>query len=215
MTDIEQCEIHERAKCAGLKGWLYRELEPDIGRPLSWSNRFLVVLVLSSFLALALETEPTISGVALRALHLFNWVVVIIFLIEYSLRFWVAGLDPRYAGFRGRIRYATTIFALADLAAFLPELLLLIFAGQTANGQSVAILKALRLFRLLKLARYIPAFGLLARALEKARGQLLTTFFVAFALVYISAIALFYIEGPGSPKPSARSRAPSGGPSQR
>ncbi len=185
-----------------LRARLYHSLEPsasDTGR-LSTINRILVILVLCSFVLLALETEPGLGEDAQSVFRVFNILLVIIFALEYGMRLWAVGEDPRYRGLPGRLRYAVSFYAIADLAAFLPELLLLLFAGDTIDARTVALLKAFRLFRLFKLARYVPAFDLLGEALKRAGGQLLTSLLLALALVYVSAIALYLIEGQQQPE---------------
>ncbi|MAK59857.1 MAG: cation transporter [Ponticaulis sp.] len=162
---------------------------------LSWINRALVFLVLLSLIMLALETEQTISDQAHDVLRALNVVVVSVFAVEYVLRFWAAGENEKYRGVKGHIRYAFSFYAIADLLAFLPELLIMMFAADHISPQMLAILKAFRLFRLFKLARYIPAFNLLRDAMRKAGSQLLISLFLALALVYVSAIALYLIEG--------------------
>lgn len=185
-----------------LRARLYNALEPkssDRDR-LSTINRVLVVLVLSSFVLLALETEDTLRAEFAAVFESINLLLVIIFAIEYGCRLWAAGEDPKYRGFRGRLRYAFSFYAIADLAAFLPELIIMIVVGDQIDRELLAVLKAFRLFRLFKLARYVPAFDLLGEAMKKARSQLLTSFFLAMALVYVSAIALYLIEGENNPE---------------
>ena len=82
----------------------------------------------------------------------------------------------------------------------MPELILMIFAGDNIDPRTLAVLKAFRLFRLFKLARYVPAFDLLGEALKRAGSQLLTSLLLALALVYISAILLYLLEGPIQPE---------------
>ena len=164
---------------------------------LSVFNLFIVVLVLLSFLALALETEPTIGPEWRRAITLFNLAIIIIFAVEYMLRLWVAGEDPHYRGVRGRIRYIFSGYAMADLVAFLPELIWIAFAPEDASDQTVMVLRVLRLARLAKISRFIPAFDVLGAAVRRAGQQLLTTLAMALALVYVSAVLLYFIEGVG------------------
>lgn len=185
-----------------LRARLYRALEPKSTDQdkLSTINRVLVFLVLSSFVLLAMETEPTVGTDGQHILRILNVTLVAIFAIEYVVRLWAAGEDPRFAGVKGRIRYAFSFYAIADLAAFLPELILMLFAGDHIDPRILAVLKAFRLFRLFKLARYVPAFDLLGEAMKKAGSQLLTSFFLAMALVYVSAIALYLIEGHRQPE---------------
>ncbi|MFC6197910.1 ion transporter [Ponticaulis profundi] len=181
---------------------LYRAFEPgqnDRDR-LSTVNRLLVALVLLSFILLALETEPALGKQGIQIIRWINTFVVIVFAVEYAVRLWIAPENPKYRGKSGRFRYACSFYAIADLAAFLPELLLMVFLTDQVDPRMLAILKAFRLFRLFKLARYVPAFDLLGEALRKAGGQLLTSLLLALALVYISAIALYLIEGEIQPE---------------
>ena len=186
----------------GLRARLYCEMEPSARdkRGLSPINFVLVVLVLVSLVSFALETEPGISDELYQGIQVFNWFILIVFAIEYVVRVWVAGEDEEFRGIGGRLKYMFTPYAVADLIAFLPELVFLLIVGPTTSERSIAALKALRLFRLLKLARFVPAFGLLGAALKRAGTQLLTSLALAMALVYVSAMLLFFIEGPGQPE---------------
>jgi voltage-gated potassium channel len=179
---------------------VYRWLEPDERpRGLSLVSLVLVALVLVSFVTLALETETDRADSGLpawvgAAVFQINNLIVILFALEYVARLWAVGEDPRYRGLGGRLRYVFTPLALADLAAFLPELVLTLFFPH-ATGSVLAALRALRLFRLFKLARYVPAFGIVGAALKRAGPPLLAALAVAAAQVYVAALILYFIEG--------------------
>ena len=183
----------------GLRNKLYGELEPNAraASGLSRLNMLIIALVLISFLALALETEETIGPAWRTGIDYLNLAIVSIFAFEYLARLWVAGEDPRYKGVRGRLRYMMTPYAIADLIAFLPELLWIILTPAGVGDDVLIILRVLRLARLVKLARFIPAFDVLGATVQRAGTQLLTTLAMALALVYISAVALYFIEGIG------------------
>jgi voltage-gated potassium channel len=190
---------HQIAVRMGLRNRLYAEMEPAArGRPgLSRTNILIVGLVLASFLVFALETEPDIPADVAAWISAINIAILVAFGIEYVVRLWVIGEDPRYRGLLGRLRYMFTPFALADLAAFLPELLWLAFAHPGANDQTLMFLRVIRLVRLIKIARFIPAFEVLGAAMRRAGMQLVTALALALALVYVSAVALYFIEGVG------------------
>ena len=187
----------------GLRHRLYGQLEPEAtGKSgLSALNILIIGLVLLSFLALALETEETIGPMWRTAIDYVNIAIVSIFAIEYLARLWVAGEDPKYRGIGGRLKYMTTSYAIADLIAFLPELLWILLTPAGVGDEVLIILRALRLARLVKLARFVPAFDVLGATVERAGTQLLTTLAMALALVYVSAVALYFLEGVG---PNAR-----------
>lgn len=188
--------VHQIAVQQGLRHKLYLELVPEARKSgISRVNWLIITLVLMSFLSLALETEPTLTerpGWQL-AFDIFNVFVVTVFAIEYVTRVYISGLRPEYAGLRGRIRYMTRFYSIADLLAFLPEMIVLIMGG----GVPLIALRVFRLFRLIKLARFVPAFDVLGAAVQRAGSQLLTTLAMALALVYVSAVALYFIEGIG------------------
>ncbi len=183
----------------GLRHKLYLQMEPNAREKtgLSPFNTFIVVLVLLSFLALALETESTMSDGWMQAIAIFNVVIIVVFAIEYLMRLWAAGESPEYRGIGGRIRYIFTPYAIADLVAFLPELLWILMAPDDSSQQIVMALRVMRLARLVKIARFIPAFDVLGATVRRSGTQLLTTLAMALALVYVSAVALYFIEGVG------------------
>lgn len=180
----------------GLRYRLYQEIVPEARlRGISATNLIVVALVLLSFLFLALETEPTLNSQPgwQQVFHVFNIFVVAAFAVEYVLRVVVAGLDPEFAGIGGRLKYMTRFYSVADLLAFLPELIVMALG----LGVPLIALRVLRLFRLIKIARFVPAFDIFGRAVQRAGTQLLTALMMALMLVYISAVALYFIEGVG------------------
>ncbi|MEL6859637.1 MAG: ion transporter [Pseudomonadota bacterium] len=183
----------------GLRSKLYSQLEPDArdATGLSLLNSFIIALVLISFLALALETEETIGPAWRQGIDYLNLAIVAIFAVEYAVRLWVAGEDPRYKGVGGRLKYIMTPYALTDLIAFLPELLWIVFTPAGVGDEVLIVLRVLRLARLVKLARFVPAFDVLGATVARAGTQLLTTLAMALALVYVSAVALYFVEGVG------------------
>ncbi|MBY9065589.1 ion transporter [Hyphomonas sp. WL0036] len=179
-----------------LKRRLYLALAPEARRNgLSLTNAFIVGLVIISFLFLALETEPTLQAIPRwqQAFGIFNVAVIIIFAIEYAARVWCAGIDPQFRGLRGRLRYMGQFYSIADLLAFLPEFVLMLIGA----GNSLLVLRVLRLARLVKIARFIPAFEALGAAVRRASSLLLTSLALAVTLVYVSAVLLYFVEGVG------------------
>ena len=101
----------------GMRSVFYRNLEPSAREHgISAINFAIVLLVLASFLTFSLETEPAISRDLRLTLSGFNILIVSVFAIEYVIRVWIAGENPEYRGWRGRLKYMFSPFALADLA---------------------------------------------------------------------------------------------------
>jgi voltage-gated potassium channel len=179
-----------------LRAKVYQELAPEArSTGISLTNWLIIGLVLLSFLFLALETEPALNGDPAwrRVFDIFNVGVVSIFALEFITRLWAMGEDPKFAGAGGRLKYMMQFHSITDLLAFLPELIVMI----TGAGIPLIALRVLRLFRLIKIARFVPAFDVFAAALNRAGSQLLTALGLALMLVYLAAVLLYFIEGVG------------------
>jgi voltage-gated potassium channel len=181
---------------------LFAWLEPPRDRPLNLAGWAIIALVILSLFAMALETEASRQDTLLPSdvagwVSLFNVAVVLIFAAEYVARLWAAPEDPQWRGrtaSAARLAHARQPLALTDLAAFLPELLALLFLRDIDHAW-LAALRALRLFRLFKLVRYVPAFAIVGRVLKRASAPLLAALAVAATQIYVAALILYLIEG--------------------
>lgn len=193
-----------KRKHATAKAYAHDWLEPDTPGGLNFFAGLIITLVLISLASLALETEAVRSDTSLAPWVLpvtnwINWVIVILFAIEFGLRFWSEGENPRHAGVMGRLRFLAQPITLADVLAFLPELIVMIFLPHAAGGW-LAALRALRLFRMFKLARYVPAFAIVGAAVQRAWAPLMAALAVAGAQLYVAAMLLYFIEGQTKPE---------------
>lgn len=193
-----------RRKHATLKAYIHDWLEPDEGGGFNFFTVAVVSLVLISLASLALETEASRPDTPLEpvwndVVGVINTIVVWAFALEFALRFWSEGQNPAHSGIKGRLKFLATPLAIADVLAFLPELLAMLFLPHAA-GPWLMALRALRLFRLFKLARYVPAFGIVGAAVKRAGPPLLASLAVAAAQVYVAALMLYLIEGETKPQ---------------
>ncbi len=186
------------------KAYAHDWLEPDTPGGLNFFSGLIITLVLVSLASLALETEAARADTPMPAWLLpttqwVNVVIVVLFAIEFALRFWSEGENPRHAGLAGRLRFLAQPITIADVLAFLPELIVMLFVPHLAGGW-LAALRALRLFRLFKLARYVPAFAIVGAAVARAWAPLMAALAVAGAQLYVAAMLLFFIEGESKPE---------------
>jgi voltage-gated potassium channel len=178
-----------------LRARLHRQLDPDQREQgISPLNLLIVVLVVLSLLAMGLETEHTLPSELRAGLRAFNVSVLAIFALEYILRLWAAGEQEHFSGLGGRLRWMTRPFPMADLLAFGPELLVLLLIPPDQAG-AYAAFKLFRFLRLVKLARFVPAFGVFSSVMRRSWPQLLIALAIAVGLIYVSAVLLYYIEG--------------------
>jgi voltage-gated potassium channel len=164
---------------------------------LSWTNRVVIGLITAASLTAVLETEPVIRAAAPAGLFIgLEAFFVIAFSVEYLLRLAAVGVEPRYAGITGRLRYMVSFWAIVDLLAILPSLLLL-------GGQESFLLRLARLLRLLRIARlgrFTAALDDLVEALRGRRYELLISVAAAGFLLLVSASILYVLEAEAQPQ---------------
>lgn len=187
----------------GLRRFVDRQLTIDSwDRPgLSPTNWVLIVLIFASVVLFTLETEPALAGDWADALNSANLLILCVFGVEFLLRLWSAGETRGITGVRERSRYAGRFWLTVDFLAFAPELFLVaLMAAGIEIPFSVEGLKAIRLMRLLKLARFVPAAQMLVDVIESVWRQLLISFFLSVTSVYFAAVAIYYAEGSVNPE---------------
>jgi voltage-gated potassium channel len=145
----------------------------------------LLVLIILSVVAVMLESTNSIAvryGQWLRAIE---WVVTILFTIEYLLRLYCVGKPASYA---------RSFFGIVDLLAILPTYLSLIIPG----AQSLLVIRALRLlrvFRVLKLAHFVGEARELRAALRASARKIIVFLGAVLTIVVIVGSMMYLIEG--------------------
>lgn len=132
-----------------------------------------------------LESIPSISAELRSALYFVEWVITILFTLEYVLRLYVS-LRP--------LRYARSFFGVVDLLAILPTYLDLLLPGAHYLAL-LRVLRVLRIFRVLKLAKYIGEANVLMHALRSSARKISIFIFTVMVLVLILGSLMYLIEG--------------------
>jgi len=156
---------------------------------------FIIVgLILISAFQVVLDSIPG----ALRFSRLFqvaNLTCTTVFTLELILRVWTADLlDDRFVGFKGRIAYLLTPYAVIDVVAVIPALV-----GIFLPGTSWSSLKVLRILRLLKLARFLKSFNFIIEATRKKKSELSISMQILLLLTFILSVLLFQVENAAQP----------------
>ena len=119
-----------------------------------------------------------------------------VFLTEYVLRVWSITAKPEYAHpVKGRLRFATTPFAIIDLLAIAPAF----FPGQFL-GADLRLLRVLRMLRLLKLTKYSDSFRVLTTVLRKSREELVMAFSLVMVALLLVSTFMYYAERQAQPE---------------
>lgn len=116
-----------------------------------------------------------------------NWLITLLFTVEYGLRLYCA---------KNRVRYSRSFFGVVDLLAILPSYLSLFFLSARFLDV-IRILRMLRIFRVMKMVQYVDDGDLLLNALVSSRRKIGIFLFAVITLVVILGSLMYVIEGPG------------------
>jgi|TARA_X000000950_G_scaffold288740_1_gene407100 voltage-gated potassium channel len=148
----------------------------------------LLVTILLSVLFVTLESVTYIDATYGAFLNTAEWVVTILFTLEYIMRI-ICVQRPW--------NYIRSFYGIVDLISILPKYISLLIVGT----QSLVALKALRLlrvFRILKLTPYIGESNTLLKALNASRAKILVFIFGVIILCIIFGTLMYLIESDSS-----------------
>ena len=151
-----------------------------------WFDISLIVFILLSIIIVMIESNPGLSPQAQSWLTIAEWSVTLLFSAEYLLRIWIT-VQPK--------RYIFSFFGIIDLLAILPAFIGLLLTGT----QMLIVLRSLRLiriFRVLKLTRYVKEASILWAALIAARSKIGVFLFAVLILITILGTVMYIIENP-------------------
>tara|TARA_Y100000310_G_scaffold337630_1_gene425220 strand:- start:2076 stop:2894 length:819 start_codon:yes stop_codon:yes gene_type:complete len=140
----------------------------------------IVLVIISSINFVILSTN--VSDFLRKILENIDAVIMIIFSVEYLLRFWVA---------KEKIKHFFNLYSLVDLVAILP-----FYLGLSGLG----FIRVFRVFRILRLLRYIKKKYLFAKLTNLDTYFLVKIFFTIFVIVFVSSGLIFFIEHEVNPE---------------
>ncbi|QNK02916.1 ion transporter [Dyella telluris] len=146
----------------------------------------LIIAILSSIIVTMLDTVMDLHQRFARVFYVLEWGFTVAFTVEYLMRLSVVA-KPK--------RYALSFFGIVDLLAVLPTYLSLLVTG----SQYLLVIRAvriLRIFRVLKMTRYVGEADLLWSTLVKARRKIFIFISTILTLVLIFGALMYLVEGP-------------------
>lgn len=140
-------------------------------------NIAIAALILISAGLFVAETYP-LAPATRTALRLLDWLILVLFVIEYGVRLWAAERP---------LRYAISPYALVDLVGIVPVL---------AGVFDMRSLRLIRWLRILKLARFLEEERWLGR-----EGLIIARIvFTLFSIIFIYSGAIYQVEHPIAPE---------------
>lgn len=145
----------------------------------------LIILIAFSILMVMLESIDSVQSKYGEVLSILEWILTIIFTIEYLLRLYCV-YHPW--------KYARSFFGIIDLLAILPSYITYVFGG----SQALLIIRALRLmriFRIFKLGHFLSESRYIIDALRASLSKITVFLFFISILVTILGAIMYLIEG--------------------
>ena len=142
--------------------------------------------ILASVLAVMLETVDSIKSEYRDVLIILEWIFTILFSIEYVFR--LLSVNKPW-------KYATSFMGVVDLLSTIPTYISLFVAGPQYL-LVIRTIRLLRVFRILKLTRYISEANVLKNALRASAVKITVFIGGVVVLVLIMGTLMYIIEGP-------------------
>ena len=182
--------------------FFYNLLENDAYKYKKYFDAFMIFLIFVSVFVLIREVDRHISD---WLLYFNNYIISVIFLIEYILRLWVNGsvsaiiiqqdehdtmLSREFQLGRAihkilkmKFAYMITPKAIVDLLAIMPFF------------HELRLLRLFVLFRVFKLFRYTKSFTGLASVLASKKFEFFTLFLFTAIVIFVSSVLIYVLEG--------------------
>uniref|UniRef100_H3B0H4 Potassium voltage-gated channel subfamily Q member 4 n=1 Tax=Latimeria chalumnae TaxID=7897 RepID=H3B0H4_LATCH len=158
---------------------------------------FRFVLVFSCLVLSVFSTIAEHQDVANEGLFILEFVMIVVFGLEYAIRVWSAGCCCRYRGWQGRLRFARKPFCvIADFIVFVASLAV-IAAGTQGNVFATSALRSMRFLQILRMVRMDRRGGtwkLLGSVVYAHSKELITAWYIGFLVLIFSSFLVYLAE---------------------
>ncbi|XP_032383039.1 potassium voltage-gated channel subfamily KQT member 5 isoform X15 [Etheostoma spectabile] len=178
-----------------LQNYLYNVLE----RPRTWAfiyHAFVFILVFSCLVLSVFSTIPDHQVFASNCLLILEFVMIVVFGMEYIIRIWSAGCCCRYRGWQGRLRFARKPFCVIDIIVLIASLAV-VLAGSQSNIFATSVLRSLRFLQILRMVRMDRRGGtwkLLGSVVYAHSKELVTAWYIGFLVLIFSSFLVYLVE---------------------
>jgi len=166
-----------------------------------WSrivDLFIISLIFINVVAVILESVPLLRSTYQSVFDAIEFFSICIFSFEYLMRIWSITEKEEYAGpLKGRLKYMFTFSSIIDLLAILPSYIPFLIA---IDARVIRGIRLLRLFRILKLARYNHAFRHIRDVVKYKKEELVISLFAVLTLLVISSSLMYFVENEAQPE---------------
>lgn len=167
---------------------LYKIIYEAESRPGKFFDIVLLWAILASIALVMLESVKGLDAKYHAFFNISEWIITILFSIEYVLRI-ISAKKPK--------KYIFSFYGIIDLLSTIPKYISLIFGGAHALV-ALRALRLLRVFRILKLVRFIGATNNLSKALKASRFKIFVFISAVVVICIIIGTIMYLIEGDAS-----------------
>ena len=150
----------------------------------------LLITIVSSVVAVMLESIDSIHQQYGDLLRIFEWIVTILFTIEYFLRIYAVNKP---------LKYIFSFMGIIDLLAIIPTYLIFIFPA-AHFFTVVRSIRLIRVFRVFKLSHYLRGAHTMQIALRSSRPKIVVFLLSVMILVIVLGTLMYIIEGSSDTK---------------
>lgn len=146
---------------------------------------FMLVVIIVSLIPLAFKTENAVF-------YIVDKVAMVIFIIDYSLRWMTADFKFGKKSVLSFVRYPFSMMAIIDLVSILPSMSII------NNGfkalRVLRMIRALRVLRIFKTFRYSKSFQIIGNVVRRSKKSLVAVGVLAIGYIVLSALVIFNVE---------------------
>ncbi|XP_041107986.1 potassium voltage-gated channel subfamily KQT member 5-like isoform X1 [Polyodon spathula] len=178
-----------------IQNCLYNVLE----RPRGWAfiyHVFVFILVFGCLVLSVFSTIPEHTEFASHCLLILEFIMIVVFGLEYIIRIWSAGCCCRYRGWQGRLRFARKPFCVIDIIVLIASVAV-VSAGSQGNIFATSALRSLRFLQILRMVRMDRRGGtwkLLGSVVYAHSKELVTAWYIGFLVLIFSSFLVYLVE---------------------
>ena len=145
----------------------------------------LLFLIIASILVVMLESVKSFSEQHAELLNYAEWIITILFSIEYI---------ARIISIKKPSEYIFSFYGIVDFLSTIPKYLSIFLVGGGTALVALRALRLLRVFRILKLARFIGASNHFVKALKASKAKIMVFLSFVIILCIILGSVMYLVE---------------------
>jgi len=192
---IDNKEVEKKLKNRPLTKIIVDILDGDLwsSKVSFWGNSILIFLICISALEVVFSSDDSLRYYS-DYFNLIYYTSSVLFLLEIICRLSFANLiNPKHHGIKGILIYLFSFYGLVDILSIIP------FCTALFGINMFHFLGIIRIFRVWRIVRYIPAFSSISSAFKSKSDEILVTLLGVLLLSITLSAFIFYAElGMGS-----------------